>query len=65
VPYLENYADFLTAYATDTRNVYENLKRNKEVRLVNIGSGDMSSPYYLYTQAEINLQWGGSQHQVW
>lgn len=57
VPYLENYADFLTAYATDTRNVYENLKRNKEVRLVNIGSGDMSSPYYLYTQAEINLQW--------
>lgn len=57
VPYLENYADFLTAYATDTRYVYENLKRNKEVRLVNISSGDIASPYYLYTQAEINLQW--------
>lgn len=57
IPYLENYADFLEVYATDTRKSFESLYKNKEVRLTQLNAGDPSSPYYLYTQAEVNLQW--------
>ncbi len=55
--YLENYVDFLTVYTSDTRSEYELLKKNKEVRLSLLMSGDPRSPYYLFTQAEVNLQW--------
>ncbi len=55
--YLENYIDFLSIYVSDTRIIYEELKKNKEVRLVLLSEGDNTSPYYLFTQAEVNLQW--------
>ncbi len=55
--YLQNYSDFLRVYTSDTRAVYEQVKKNKEVRLVQLMAGDPSSPYYLFTQAEVNMQW--------
>ena len=55
--YLENYSDFLTLYINDTRTSFDYLRKNKEVRLVTLMEGDRSSPYYLFTQAEVNLQW--------
>lgn len=55
--YLENYLDFLTVYTSDERKLYSQLKRNEDLRLVLITEGDQSSPYYLFTLAEINLQW--------
>lgn len=55
--YLENYVDFLSVYTTDTRTRYELLKKNKDVRLTQLMEGDPGSPYYLFTQAEVNLQW--------
>ncbi|MBK8502704.1 MAG: hypothetical protein IPL46_11060 [Saprospiraceae bacterium] len=38
-------------------DTYEKLKQNKELRLSAIRRGDDQSPYYLYTQADIHLQW--------
>ncbi len=55
--YLENYIDFLTVYTTDTRTQYELLKKNKDVRMSQLMAGDPGSPYYLFTQAEVSLQW--------
>jgi hypothetical protein len=55
--YLENYVDFLQVYTTDTRSQYDLAKRNKEVRLVELMAGDPTSPYYCFTQAEVNIQW--------
>ncbi|HWB62159.1 MAG TPA: hypothetical protein VG603_01520 [Chitinophagales bacterium] len=55
--YLENYADFLLVYTTESRRLYDSLKKNEDLRLALIASGDATSPYYLFTQAEINLQW--------
>lgn len=55
--YLENYIDFLQVYTNDTRSLYEQLKKNKEVRLTLLAAGDMASPYYLFSQAEVSIQW--------
>lgn len=55
--YLENYVDFLSLYIDDTHEKYDELKKNKDLRLVLLNSGDDNSPYYLLTQAEVNIQW--------
>ena len=55
--YLENYIDFLNVYTNDTRTLYEQLKKNKDLRLSFLIEGDIKTPYYLFTQAEVNLQW--------
>ena len=55
--YLENYVDFLNVYTSDTRSLYDQLKKNKDLRLSFLIEGDIKTPYYLFTQAEINLQW--------
>ncbi len=55
--YLENYVDFLRIYTADTYTQYESLRKNKDLRLAELAEGDFTSPYYLFTQAEVNLQW--------
>ncbi len=57
VHYVENYIDFLKIYIDEDYSEFEELERNKKKRLSLIKKGDASSPYYLYTQAEIRLQW--------
>jgi len=57
VPLLENYADYFYLLTTESKAEFERLERNKSDRLDRIEGGDESSPYYLYAQAEINLQW--------
>jgi hypothetical protein len=57
VVYLENYIDFLNLYINDTHQQYDALKDNKNKRLAVLEGGDKTSPYYLYTQAEVNVQW--------
>jgi hypothetical protein len=59
--YLQNYVDFLSVYVSDTREEYEQRRKNKEVLLVLLGAGDNGSPYYLFTQAEVNLQWAAME----
>lgn len=55
--YLENYIDFITVYTTDTREVFDKLKSNKDLRMEMLRAGETSSPYYLYCAAEMNIQW--------
>lgn len=55
--YLDNYIDFLTVVISEEKPRFDLLKNNKAIRLEMIEKGDKNSPYYLLTQAEINLQW--------
>ncbi len=55
---LENYVDYFTLLASENKSDYERLKRLKSSRLSALEKKDKNSPYYLFTQAEINLQWG-------
>lgn len=55
--YLENYIDCLTLFIGENENDFKQLKQNKDERLKRIEKGDKQSPFYLFTQAEIYLQW--------
>jgi len=55
--YVENYLDFVTIFANDVESEYRSLSKNMDKRLDKLSRGDRRSPYYLYTQAEIRLQW--------
>lgn len=57
VYYIENYIDFFTIFINEDFNEFKALERNKDYRIKRIKQGDKSSPYYLYAQAEIRLQW--------
>lgn len=57
VPLLENYVDYYYLLITDSKTEFERLEVNKNKRLDQISDDDSKSPYYLYAQAEINLQW--------
>ncbi len=58
MPYFfENYIDFLTVFVHENENEFKVLEKNKECRLNSMSKGDKKSPYYLYTQAEIRIQW--------
>lgn len=54
---LANYMDCLSIFIGEQVDTYEKLRQNKELRLSAIRTGDIHSPYYLYTQADIHLQW--------
>lgn len=55
--YLENYLDFFTIFVNDNKEEYKRLAKNMEPRLDKIARGPSNSPWFLYTQAEIRLQW--------
>lgn len=55
--YLENYLDFFTVFVNDNKAEYQRLAKNMEPRLDKIARGPANSPWFLYTQAEIRLQW--------
>ena len=55
--YLENYVDFFTIFANDVESEYRTLAKNMDKRLDKLARGDRRSPYYLYPQAEVRLQW--------
>ncbi|MEL6987207.1 MAG: hypothetical protein AAGK97_05205, partial [Bacteroidota bacterium] len=57
VHHIENYIDFFTIFINENENDFERLKSNKNKRLKQIRKGDRKSPYYLYSQAEVHLQW--------
>ncbi len=62
IPYLvENYIDFLTTYINEDQAEYKKLYPNREVRLDKLETGNASSPYYLYCQAEVMIQWAFSK----
>lgn len=55
--FLENYADFLALYISDNEQLYNRLLPKRNERLKTLSDGDTNSPYHLYTQASIYLQW--------
>ena len=57
VYYLENYIDLIKLNIEGVPQDYKSMSSNKAVRLSQIAKGDKKSPYYLYAQAEIQLQW--------
>lgn len=58
MPYfIENYADFLKLYVNDNVSLYESTEPKVSARLEKLKDGKTNSPYYLYTQADVHLQW--------
>lgn len=55
---LENYVDFFTLLSSENKADYERLKFRRDSRLAYLTKQDRSSPYYLFAQAEVYLQWG-------
>jgi len=53
----QNYIDFLTIIIGEEEDFFTAAKPFKSVRIEFIKDGDDSSPYYLYAQAEVHLQW--------
>ena len=53
----QNYIDFLTILIGEEEVFFSTAKDSKSDRIDFIQSGDDSSPYYLYAQAEVHLQW--------
>lgn len=58
IPLIENYIDYFTLLSSESKSQFDQLKGKKSARLSQISNdNDRSSPYFLYAQAEINLQW--------
>ncbi len=56
--HVENYLDFFRVYINEDESEFEKLEKNKNDRLDQIEKeGDPTSPYYLFLQADIRLQW--------
>lgn len=52
---LTNYIDFLKVYTSGSSDAYYSVKKDMDNRISQMKDGNDSSPYYLYTQAEIHL----------
>ena len=61
VYHIENYIDFFTIFINEEIDEFEQLEKNKNSRLQMIQQGPQDSPYYLFSQAEIQLQWAISR----
>ncbi len=55
--HLENYIDFFTIFINEDKEEFQRLEKNKAARIQKLKSGDSASPYYLFAQAEVKLQW--------
>jgi hypothetical protein len=56
---LDNYVDYISLLTSDNKADYEKFEDRRSVRLDALESNeDNSSPYYLFSRAEIYLQWG-------
>lgn len=53
----ENYMDFLQIIIGEQKQDFEKFKSLKKTRIRNLKSGDSNSPYYLYSLANLHLQY--------
>ena len=56
----KNYIDFLTILISEDNTYFENAEKQKDPRLDLLENTEENSPYYLYAQAEVYLQWAFS-----
>jgi len=52
-----NYIDFLTILIGEEENQFIQLKGNYQERIRLLEKGNRNSPYYLFSLAQVNLQW--------
>lgn len=57
IPLLENYYDYIYLLCSDDKALFDQAKKRKGDRLSRLAAGESDSPYYLWAQAEVNLQW--------
>ncbi len=55
--YLSNYGDVIRIFLSEDPKLYKLLSKNEAIRINKLQTLDKKSPYYLFTQAEIKLQW--------
>jgi len=55
---LENYIDYFSLLASESKSDYDKLKDNRSARVSALEDNEKNSPYYLFCQAEVYLQWG-------
>jgi len=57
IPYLENYSDFLRIVISEEEAVFKTLAPLKKKRIAQLEKGNAKSPWHLYCQAQVNMQW--------
>ena len=57
----QNYIDFLTVIIGEDFVFFKNVEKQKAERIAILKENDKDSPYYLYSQAELHLQWAFSR----
>lgn len=55
--HIENYIDFFTVFINEDYAEFRLLEKNKDLRLQEIKKGPSGSPWHLFLQADIRLQW--------
>ncbi|WP_461453419.1 tetratricopeptide repeat protein [Mucilaginibacter sp.] len=55
---LDNYVDYITLLTSDNKADYKRLLGQRSNRLDALEANEEESPYYLYSQAEVYMQWG-------
>ena len=61
IPLHQNYINFLTIIITEDIHYFEIAEKKKNNRVDKLKENDKTSPYYLYSQAEVYLQWAFSR----
>ena len=57
VHHLANYLDIFALFISEDADLFRSRKRLKDERLRLLQQGDPDSPWYLYVQADVRLQW--------
>jgi tetratricopeptide (TPR) repeat protein len=55
--YMANYGDIIRLLVSENPVLYESLLQNEDARIDQLSDLKEESPYYLFTQAEVRLQW--------
>lgn len=57
ISYLENYNDFLRIIISEEEVLFNSLSPLKKKRISELEKGNVKSPWHLYCQAQVNMQW--------
>ncbi|WEK20732.1 MAG: tetratricopeptide repeat protein [Candidatus Pedobacter colombiensis] len=55
---LDNYVDYFDLLTSENKADYVKFKGRRSERIDALDNNDVNSPYYLFAQAEVYLQWG-------
>lgn len=55
--YISDYIDVMKVFVDEDKNEFKKLEKNKAKRLEALATGPQDSPYFLLTQAEVNVHW--------